>query len=35
MTELKELKDYALVEGDLYRRMPGRVLSRCVGQKKA
>jgi len=25
------LKDYALVRGELYRRMPGGILSRCVG----
>ena len=30
--ELKALKDYALVKGELYRRMPGGVLSRCVGR---
>nr|XP_023922372.1 uncharacterized protein LOC112033834 [Quercus suber] len=29
--ELKVLKDYALVKGELYCRMPGGVLSRCVG----
>ncbi|XP_030939641.1 uncharacterized protein LOC115964480 [Quercus lobata] len=34
-TELKILKDYALVKEELYRRMPGGVLSRCVGQEKA
>ena len=28
---LKVLKDYALVRGELYRRMPDGVLSRCVG----
>ena len=28
---LKVLKDNALVKGELYRRMPGGVLSRCVG----
>ena len=33
--ELKILKDYALVKGELYRRMPSGVLSRCVGQEKA
>ena len=33
--ELKVLKDYAMVRGELYRRMSGRVLSRCVGQEKA
>ena len=32
---LKVLKDYALVRGELYRRMPGGVLSRCVGQEEA
>ncbi|XP_030969565.1 uncharacterized protein LOC115989829 [Quercus lobata] len=30
-SELKVLKDYALVRGELYRRMLGGVLSRCVG----
>ena len=29
------LKDYALVKGELYRRMPGGVLSRCVGLEEA
>ena len=29
--ELKMLKDYALVRGELYHRMPGGVLSECVG----
>nr|XP_023877748.1 uncharacterized protein LOC111990194 [Quercus suber] len=33
--ELKVLKDYALVKGELYRKMPGRVLSRCVVQEEA
>ena len=33
--ELKMLKDYALVKEELYRRMPGGVLSRCVGQEEA
>ena len=28
---LKVLKDNALVKGELYREMPGGVLSRCVG----
>ena len=31
IVELKVLKDYALVRGELYCRMPGGVLSRCVG----
>ena len=35
MAELNVLKDNALVRGELYRRMPGGVLSRCVGQKEA
>ena len=33
--ELKVLKDYALMRGELYCRMPNGVLSRCVGQDKA
>ena len=35
MAELKALKDYTLVKGELYHRMSGRILSRCVGQEKA
>ena len=35
IVELKVLKDYTLVRGELYCRMPGGVLSRCVGQEKA
>ena len=35
VAELKVLKDYALVRGELYRRMPGGVLSRCVGYEEA
>ena len=34
-TELKILKDYTLVREELYRRMPGGVLSKCVGQEEA
>ena len=33
--ELNVLKDYALVRGELYCRMPGGVLSRCIGQGEA
>ena len=33
--ELKVLKDYTLVRGELYRRMLGGVLSRCIRQEKA
>nr|XP_023914050.1 uncharacterized protein LOC112025620 [Quercus suber] len=32
---LKVLKDYALVKGKLYRRMPGGVLARCVRPEEA
>lgn len=32
MAELKALKNYALVKGELYHRMSGGILSRCVGQ---
>ena len=32
--ELKVLKDYILVRGELYHRMPCGVLSRCVGQEE-
>ena len=35
IAELKVLKDYALVRGELYRRMPNGVLSRCVGHEEA
>ena len=33
--DLKTLKDYTLVKGELYRKMPGGILSRYVGQEKA
>ena len=33
--KLKFLKDYTLVRGELYRKMPDGVLSRCVGQGEA
>ena len=33
--KLKLLKDFAMMRGELYRRMPGGVLSRCVGQDEA
>ena len=35
MVDLKALKDYTLVKGELYRRMLGEILSRCVGQEEA
>ena len=34
-TEIKVLKDYTLVRGELYCKMPGGVLSRCIAQKEA
>ena len=30
VADLKVLKDYVLIAGDLYRRLPGGVLARCV-----
>ena len=35
MAELKILKDYILMKGELYRRVPKGILSRCVGHEKA
>ena len=35
VAELKALKDYTLVRGELYRKMLGGVLSRCVGRGEA
>ena len=35
VAELKALKDYALVKGEFYHKMPGGVLSRCVGRVEA
>ena len=34
-TELKIWKEYVLVKEELYRRIPGGILSRCVGQGEA
>lgn len=31
---IKELKDYTLLEGELYRRQPGGILSRCISKKE-
>ena len=33
--ELKLLKDYTMMRGELYCRMPSGVLFRCVGQDEA
>ena len=35
MADLKTLKDYTLMKGELYRKMPGGILSRCVGKEEA
>ena len=35
MAELKTLKDYVLMKGELYRKMPGGILSRCMGCEEA
>ena len=31
---IKELKDYTLIEGELYRRLLGGILSKCISEKK-
>ena len=31
---IKELKEYALIEGELYKRLLGRILSRCINEKE-
>lgn len=31
---IKELKEYTLMEGELYRRLPGGNLSRCINKKE-
>jgi hypothetical protein len=33
--DLREIKDYTLISGDLYRRLPGGVLARCISIKEA
>ena len=33
--ELKMLNDYVLVKEEMYHKMPGGILSRCVGQEEA
>ena len=35
LVNLKTFKDYILVKGELYRRMPEGIFSRCVGHKEA
>ena len=31
---IKELRDYTLIEGELYKRLPGGILSRCINEKE-
>ena len=31
---IKELKDYTLIEVELYRRLPRGILSRCISEKE-
>ena len=31
---IKELKDYTLIEGELHRRLPERILSRCINENE-
>ena len=31
---IKELRDYTMIEGELYRRLPGGILSRCINEKE-
>ena len=31
---IKELKDYTLIEGELYWRLHGEILSRCINEKE-
>ena len=33
--DFKEIKDYTLIYGELYRRLPGRVLARCISIQEA
>uniref|UniRef100_A0A2N9F487 Uncharacterized protein n=1 Tax=Fagus sylvatica TaxID=28930 RepID=A0A2N9F487_FAGSY len=35
VADLKVLKDYVLIAGDLYRRLPGGVLARCMSLQEA
>jgi ribonuclease HI len=35
MANLREIKDYTLISEDLYRRLPGGVLARCISVKEA
>ena len=35
LVELKTINDYVLMKGELYHRIPGGILSRCVGREEA
>ena len=35
IADLREIKDCTLVSGDLYRKLPGGVLARCINIKEA
>ena len=35
VTDLREIKDYTLISEDLYRRLPGGVLARCINMEEA
>ena len=35
VANLREIKDYTLISGDLYRRLPGGVLARCISMEEA
>ena len=35
VADLREIKDYTLISRDLYRRMPGEVLVRCISIEEA
>ena len=31
---MKELKEYTIIEGELYRRLLGGILSKCINEKE-
>uniref|UniRef100_A0A2N9G420 Integrase catalytic domain-containing protein n=1 Tax=Fagus sylvatica TaxID=28930 RepID=A0A2N9G420_FAGSY len=35
IADLREIKDYTLISGDLYRRLPGGVLAQCINLEEA
>ncbi|CAL9011861.1 unnamed protein product [Prunus brigantina] len=35
VSNIKELKDYAIIFGELYRRLSGGILTRCIGTTEA